>query len=563
MRAHRSPVPLLAALAVATGVALLTVPGTRARWWLSQDAVEHLAIAHAWVQGAGFVDPVQWTFPAAPAGAGLPYPALAMRAPAISGLAALPLALGADLTTTMTCHALFASAISGLFLLVARRLGLRGPAALAATLAFVSTPAWLGVARHVWTEATALLAFGLVLVTARAAPGSLPGALLCAGATFAAALVRPNFLALGLAVFVAALWPAPARAANAPRRMIAYAAAVAAAWLAFRVLVTAATGEAPYARYAPLFGVRTTAEAWQYGRPAPGLLEFVASQPGALLERALAQLLALVRVLGFETTHHGLGWLALPGFAWALRRGTDRPLELRFLALSGLGLALVAILYLDFDRVRFPLFTAAAGALCGFAWLDARLLQRETTRPPASRLGRIALRGAPLALAALPLVLTLPDAAGQARRWARTSRAHGTREQLWPENDARIRPLCPALPPDAIVASVDPWTTHLWCGNAALILPTDLDHAQTLHAFLDRERPAYLIALAADRALHDSPRLRPVARSRDFLLYAVQAGTGPRRRWRAPPPLACAGRPERCPGRAAAAPPIASPQPDR
>ncbi len=544
----------LGATAIAIGVALLTVPGTRARWWLTQDAVEHLAIAHAWVHGAGFVDPVQWTFPGRDGA--LPYPGLAMRAPVISWLAALPLALGADLTTTMTLHALWASAISGVVLLAARRCGMRWPAALAATLVLVLSPAWLGIARFVWTEATALLAFLLVLATARGALLSWPGALLCAGATFAASLVRPNFLALGAAVFVAGFWQTRARDPQERRRLIAYAAALAGAWLGFRLLVEAWTGEAPYARYAALFDVLTTAEAWQYGRSSPGLLAFVASRPGALAERVLAQLVDLVRVLGFESTYHDLGWLALPGFAFALARDGEHALERRFLALSGLGLALVAVLYLDFDRIRFPLFTAAAAALCGFAWLDDLARRSEAARPPASRLGRTALRGAPLALAALPLLATLPDSVERSLRWARTSRTQGTVEQLWPAQDAGIRPLCAALPPDAIVASLDPWTTHLWCGNAALILPTDLDRPEILAAFLDRERPGYLIALQADRSLHGSRRLRPIARSRDFLLYEVRGADTSPRSWAAPPPLACAGRPPDCPARSREAPPI-------
>ena len=541
------PIPMIiAASIVAAAIAFLTVPATMARWWLTQDAVEHLAIAHAWVQGAGFVDPVQWTYPSS---GELPYPATSMRAPGISLLAALPLVFGADLTTTHMLHALFASAVSGFVLVAARRCGLRWPAAWAATLVATTAPAWLGIALHLWTEAAALLAFLVVLLTARGVVESVARALLCAGATFAAVLVRPNFLALAAAVVCAGLLEPSGRRRAARRPLIAYAVGLGLAVLCFRGLVALTTGEAPYSRYAPLFEVMTTSDAWQYGRASPDLPGFLANHGEALFERTRVSIVDLVRVLGFEWTYHGLGWLVLPGFAWALVRDDDRALELRFLALAGLGLAVIGVGWLDFDRIRFPLFTAIAASICGFAMIEALALRLDTGALGASGRLRRALRLVPLAVAIVPLASTLPSSIERSIRAWRAHRAEGTREMLWPEQDASIRPLCRVLDPDAIVASVDPWTTHLWCGNAGLVLPTDLDRSEVLEAFLENERPGYLIGFAADRALREGPRLRRIARSRDLVVYEVRSAGPDSRPWRAPPPLFCAGRPTRCPGR--------------
>ena len=92
-------------LGVVCIVAWLAVPSTLSRWYLTQDAVEHLAIANAWVHGRGFVDPVQWTY----FRTGVPYPATALRAPVISILVAAPMALGATLATVMQLHALWST----------------------------------------------------------------------------------------------------------------------------------------------------------------------------------------------------------------------------------------------------------------------------------------------------------------------------------------------------------------------------------------------------------------------------------------------------------------------
>lgn len=535
---------LVAAMAIFALTGLLCIPGTWARWWLTQDAVEHLAIAHAFASGAGFVDPVAWIHPSE---GGVPYPALALRAPMISLFAAIPLASGATLGTTTSLHALFASAVAGLLVFAARRCGAAPTTAFAAALVFATTPAWIGISLHVWTEATALLAWIGVLLTLRVALRSIPGALACALATFSAALCRPNLIALAFAVLVAGGLEhagAPERRSRSP--LFVYAGALAFAWLTYRAAVSALVGELPYSRYSALFTAMTTADLWDYGRTHPARGAFLVEHAGALLDRALATLGDLIRVLFFERTYHGLGWLALPGFAAALdpRRaphdasGPDAGrLERRFAALSGVGLAATAVLYLDFDRTRFPVFTAAAASLCGFVWLERALARRTSPR--------LAI----LVAAALPLMLTLPQSLVRVGTWGSLYRARGTQERLWPEMDARMRPLCRVLEPDALVASVDPWTTHLWCGNASLMLPRDIEEPGILERFLARERPGLLVASSDQGRLRaETGRLRKLTEQGGLVVYAVGGGiAAPRpRTWRGPPPLACAGRSERC-----------------
>jgi len=550
-RLPRCPRPELAcAIAVALVGTGLTLPATLARWWLTQDAVEHLAIAHAWVEGAGFVDPIQWAYAI---DSKVPYPAIALRAPAISWIAAIPFALGATLSTVGVLHGLWASAIAAALVPAARRCGLRWPAGLAAALLLATSPAWLAIARHAWTEATALLAFLAVLMTARGAIRSVPGALVCAAATFAAYLCRPNLIALGAAVVVAGAWEFGGRRLRPNRAIVAYGAALALAWLAYRGIVLHATGEAPSSRYAVLFQIRTSADAWEYGRVWPGTAAFVSTHASAFLDRATAALADLARAFCLETTWNGLGLLALPGFAWSLARGGAHAFERRVAALSGLGLAIVALPLPDFDRIRYPLFTAAAGALCGFAALDDLARRAAATAWIDASGRRVAARRAlalaPLALAALPLLASLPESIHRSAGWWRDARAHGTVERLWPRMDALIRPLCGALETDAIVASIDPWTTHLWCGQAALMLPSDIDRPGLLERFLERAHPGQLVAPGEDPVLRRSPRLEHVAEIAGLAVWRVRDAPAASRSWRAPLPLACAGRIEDCPVR--------------
>jgi hypothetical protein len=534
--------PWLAALFAAGFAALLALPIALARWWLTEDSIEYLAIAHAWVHGEGFVNPVSWTYYAS----GAPFPATAMRAPAVSLLAAIPLALGASLSVVIQLHALWCSAIVGALVLVGRRFGLSTPAALASALLLGTAPAWLRISCHVWSEGTALLALLGVLATARGVVRSVRGALLCAALTWLAWLCRPNLAALALCVLVAAAWQLGWRGALRSAGCRAYALATLLALAASYALVSAWTGEAPYARYAALFQVLSADHAMQYATPYPGAAAFVWQNLGALLQRALHTAGELSRALLVEPRYNWVGWLGLLGFAHAFGRPGHHALERRTAALAGVGFALVAVFYLDFDATRFPLFTAATAALCGMASIDdfSRGLarrRRDAAAPPARLLAWL-----PLAPALAACVATLPISGWLSARMWQGWREHGTVSVAHREVDATIRAHCRHLEPDALVASPFPWHYHLWCGNAGLRLPDDLDAPGRLDRYLDREQPGYVVARGQDAALAASVRLRPLTQNAGLVVYRVLQPGNASRPWRAPPPLACAGRAPDC-----------------
>ena len=89
----------LGGLLVAGCMAAIVLPPTiRGQAFDTPDAIEHLAIANAWVRGSGFVDPIQYNFYLADTA---PLPAMAHRAPVVPALLTIPLLLGAGASTTL------------------------------------------------------------------------------------------------------------------------------------------------------------------------------------------------------------------------------------------------------------------------------------------------------------------------------------------------------------------------------------------------------------------------------------------------------------------------------
>ncbi len=111
--------------------------------------------------------------------------------------------------------------------------------------------------------------------------------------------------------------------------------------------------------------------------------------------------------------------------------------------------------------------------------------------------------------------------------------------------------LCRWMRRGTLVATEDPWSVHLLCGNPAITLPRDLNCSPQLQQkVLANERPSYVVGVRGDapqRAwVARSPLLKRVAASGRFTLYEVRS-EGPRRAvWRGPPPLRCAGRGAEC-----------------
>jgi hypothetical protein len=533
---------IAAAAAVAALVALRAVPPVLVGWPLSPDAVEHLLIANALVHGAGFVDPVQWAYylPEGP-----PLPAFAVRAPAVPLLLAMPLALGATLSQALLAHALWASLVAGACVLVARRfMGL--PAAAGAALGIAGSSAWVTVASHPWTEATSLAALLLVLATARGALRSLPAALACAACTLAAWGTRPNLGLLAPALVLAAAWQLGPRAALRSRPVWAYALGFALLHRLVVVAVQGLTGLAPYAGYGLLLEVLRIPDAWLYQTHYAGPAAFAAAHAGEVAARALANARGLGVALFVDPRLQWAGWLLLPALAVAVRERAvvADGFEARVCLVLAAALALAVIAnFAVFDALRFPLPIAFAGWLAG-AWA----LDRVARRRAAAASGRRAAlwRASPLAAAALLFaVASAPSlAADLPALW---SRAPGPALERYDGWDVAARAWCPLLDPDALVAAPSPWSFSLWCGNAALRLPSDLASQAWLERFLAEKRARYLAASGPRfEALFEGSKhlARRATEGRSFLYEVVDAE--PPGAWRAPPPLVCAGRAEAC-----------------
>jgi hypothetical protein len=243
---------------------------------------------------------------------------------------------------------------------------------------------------------------------------------------------------------------------------------------------------------------------------------------------------------------HRVGAFLPLGVAYALfarRRGS---LERRLCAFAALGLSLVVVLNYAPYESRYAVFPAVAGLLCLFALLSdgaEALAARSAARAPGAR--------ATWAAALLPLGVALAWSAAnggpatlarslEARRSLAAGASRGT-------DPGPYAALCGAMERDAVVASVRPWPAHLWCGNAAVILPLDLAQPDVRARFLADKRPRYVIARSEPPYawLGSDPGFRERLRSGRLVLYerADASGTA---RWRAPPPLACAGRAPDC-----------------
>ena len=109
------------------------------------------------------------------------------------------------------------------------------------------------------------------------------------------------------------------------------------------------------------------------------------------------------------------------------------------------------------------------------------------------------------------------------------------------------RAFCPVIDRDSIVSAPDPWTLHLYCGNAAYRIPTDLSDLAWLDRYLDERRPAYLISDGGEAfaVFERSPRLERAAERGGHVLYRVVDADPGLRPWRAPPPLAALGSGQR------------------
>lgn len=514
-----------------------------ARWWFTPDAIEQLAIANAWVHGAGFVDPVQWSYHV---DAGPPLPGGSVRPPLVSVLLAIPLALGADLSGVLLLHALWACVVVGATVFVAS--GFMGlGAASAAGLLLAAAPGWVFVARSPLTEVTGLAA---LLAVVAAAPGvlrSVPRALLCAALVWLAWLTRPNLAALVLAVAVATAWEVGPREALRSRSWWAL-------WLGFGVLVlftqlavAGATGSALYSGYDPeLLGVRA---AGIYGRESVGSWNFIVAHAAQIADIAAQRVdrIAAGLYLDKAAEWQWAGWLGVLGVPWALLRGRDGGVAQRLNALCALGFTLLIVLNYAGYEPRYLLVPAVCGSLCGLAALDSALHRLRHELRERGFAGPAAALPVLPAAAALLWVTVGPGGDATFKTW-----------RLWDEerraffaHDYVAGPygyLCRYMEPDALVVARYPWQVAAICGNAALRRPGNL-MAQGIGArFLAEKQPGYFVARRGPVSewLAGRSEVRAVASRGDLELFEVLEPGAGSRPWRAPPPVVCAGRGADC-----------------
>lgn len=517
-----------AAIAAAAFLAALALalPGILASWPLLPDAIEYLGTAHAWVSGAGFVDPVLYSYflpHTTP-----PVAAMAMRAPVVPVLLAVPLALGAGVQAVLVAHAIFAAAIGAAGVFVARRLE-AGSAALVFGIGFCLSYPWILAVQMPLTEATSIGVLLAIVSLAPRALRSVPAAAAFGALCVIAWLTRPN-LAVALPAFVLA-----GAIVLGPRKALRSAPLWTAA-LTFTVLqqtvslwCLAVTGFAPYAHYGVLLQTTSASEAFAYQKQYPGVIAFLDThlpQVRAVLTWNAGE---VARLLFTLPDYHYVGWFALPALIDAFRRRDEHRFERLLLAATGLALlAVVLVGYGAIDPRRLLLPAALCFWLLAAGWL-AHVARRIGPRPLATALP---------ALLVIAIWLLSPSATGTSR-WALRSwnavQQSGTRTGL----EKSFAPaFCTALQRDAIVTSPNPWELYLACGNAGWTLPPDLASDALIHRYLDEQAPGYLIVPANATAHFDtSPRLARVATERGHVLFEVKDASPRTRPWVAPPAL--------------------------
>ncbi len=531
---------LLAAGAVAIATFAVLVPASWVRWPVSEDAVEYAAIAHSWVEGRGFVNPVMMSFvldDATP-----PLPGFATRAPVLPLLLAIPISLGASLRTLGIVHQAWAALIVAGMVLVARR-SQSLAAAIACAVSFAWSTGWLVVSQALVTEVSAVGALLLVLATARRAARSPAGALLCAGIAVLAWLTRPNLALLVPVVWLANAFELGLREALRSRPLWLYVVASAALYGIIDFAHRTLTGFAPYAEYGYLLRSLSFRDFAGYETLSSGALEFVRTH-GPGVRSALGEHLGiLARVLFTPEFYPPVGWLALPALAHAFRSRDPAGFERRLSSLAGIALLVpLVLLYGPSDPRRYSIFSVAALWIAEVGFLDAvRRFALERLR----RRGRPAwtLLLSPSALLALAALFvgssSLPRIAAANAPFWREFREHGvvTRLNQW---DELARGFCPFLERGAVVAAgPSPWAFHYWCGNPSMWTPNDLGSVESLHRFLAEHRPEYVLANRdqAARLMRHSTELRQLAARGQWVLYRVREPLRPSSRWNAPPPL--------------------------
>lgn len=525
-----------AALVIAAGVLVLALPHVLSAWQLTADSIEYLGIAHSFSSGAGFVDPVVYSYYLPPQ---YPMPAAAMRPPLVPLLLAIPIGLGATIETTALLHVVWAALVAIGVFLVARRWA-SPPSALAAAIGIGWAFGWIAMARLLLTEVTSVALVLALVVCAPRGRASARGAAAFAALAFVAWLCRPN-----LAVAVPALLAAARMGSAAWRRetastplwvcAVVFALLVAGCNLGMR----AATGLAPYAHHGLLLETVGAEDARLYQRTYVGAFAYFAAHAQQVLQLLYWNLGQILRSLFLTPDYHYVGWVAVPAIVRGLRARGTAAFERRFVAWLTLGMIPPAVLIPgSVDPMRLSLFLALGAWLLAADFFDACVAWVAARIAPARTRGWLRLAPLALVLGVFACSQSARVQLGSAAAAWRSYSVHGTeaRSPWWP----RVAKLCPLFEREALVASPEPWSVYLWCGNAGIWLPTDLDSPQWVQRFLDEQAPGYVVveATPAFAELGRSPRLERIASIEGLGVYRVREAPARSRPWQAPPPLA-------------------------
>lgn len=507
------------------------------------DETEYLTIGYSWASGSGFVDPVQWHYALDP---GPVVPGWAVRPPVVSVLIGIGYFAGATTPFLLEMHVVWTAVVAGLITLVAGRF-MRLPAAVGAGLVIGTAPAYVALAPIFLTEVTSVAAFLLVLAAVEQVPRSSRVAALCALVSILAWATRPNYLGLPLAVLVAVVWQQGPAASLRSKGLWTYLGTLVGLFLAVRWIATAAGGYALYEAQARLSTQIDIDEASKLVVESPEALEFLranAARIGEIVRHRIRDTVGLLLSPGYGR----VAWIGLPGILWCLfaRPGS---VTRRFCALSALGLCLTIFITLAaFDASRYPLLPAVPMALCGFALLDD--LARAFARRFAIARIRPVMATAPLAVA-LFLISTWasPSLANWTDRWP-IAPSWAPLEQVGRINRHLVR-LCAQTPPDALLATKDPWAVSRLCGNPVLRIPHKLFVGHTPRQFIAERAPRYILVHKAGarpwlRLRHLS---RPIAESGPLVLLETNAPASDTNTWHGPGPLRCANQPPDACGR--------------
>jgi hypothetical protein len=539
-RAARPWLGLVLAGVVAAGSALLVAPAVlRGLSRPPNDAIGYAGVAHNWLSGRGFVDPILWAWDL---DVRAPVPALTTRPPVPSLLAALPLALGADWTGLCLAHVGWASALGAAALLAARR-WLSLPAALAFAVLIAWSPAWGQVARAPMSEVSSVAVLLFVLFRAPDVVIRHRDAVALALATWIGWLARPNLVVVAPALLLAVALDRGVRGCLRCGPLRTYLGATAGLLLGFSWLARTLNGHAPYALYAGVMRRVQMSEMFEYFGEDDSLFRVE-------IAAGVAHNVGLAADQLFGPFFLRVGWLVLAGCIYGLVGGARPALALRIAAVLGLALLVSALAFIPgFDPRRYLIPGVVCLALPGIALLS------DAADSAAERLsgGSGGARG-PLRSAArwLPLVVVggLFVGSGGLHHVLRSVQ-HGiavVREGTTPHAPSRFeraaRQLCPAVDRDALVSSPDPWAFYFWCGNAGYHTPVDLSTERRLRVFLEERTVGYVVATPEHVVIARSPRLEQIAEADGWALYRVRNAPPASRPWRAPPPLASLRRRE-------------------